>query len=45
MCIRDSIVALLEPDADIDALLAEAVAAIGLKEVPAYGVELSLIHI
>ena len=33
------IVALLEPDADIDALLAEAVAAIGLKEVPAYGVE------
>ena len=33
------IVALLEPDADIDALLSEAVAAIGLKEVPAYGVE------
>lgn len=33
------IVALLEPDADIDALLAEAVAAIGLKEVRAYGVE------
>ena len=33
------IVALLEPDADIDALLAEAVAAIGLNEIPAYGVE------
>jgi len=33
------IVALLEPDADIDALLSEAVAAIGLNEIPAYGVE------
>ena len=33
------IVALLEPDADIDALLAEAVAAIGLNDIPAYGVE------
>lgn len=33
------IVALLEPDADIDALLAEATAAIGLSEVPAYTVE------
>ncbi len=33
------IVALLEPDADIDALLAEVAAAIGLGEVPAYTVE------
>ena len=33
------IVALLEPDADIDALLSEAVAAIGLNDIPAYGVE------
>ncbi|MDP2882959.1 MAG: 50S ribosomal protein L11 methyltransferase [Azonexus sp.] len=33
------IVALLEPDADIDVLLAEATAAIGLSEVPAYTVE------
>ncbi|NTV68869.1 MAG: 50S ribosomal protein L11 methyltransferase [Azonexaceae bacterium] len=33
------IVALLEPDADIDALLGEAIAAIGLSEVPAYTVE------
>lgn len=33
------IVALLEPDADIDTLLAEATAAIGLAEVPAYTVE------
>lgn len=33
------IVALLEPDADIDALLAEATAAIGLGEVPVYAVE------
>ena len=33
------IVALLEPDADIDVLLADATAAIGLSEVPAYTVE------
>ncbi|MFZ2971700.1 MAG: 50S ribosomal protein L11 methyltransferase [Ferribacterium limneticum] len=33
------IVALLEPDADIDALLGEAIAAIGLSEAPAYTVE------
>ena len=33
------VVVLLEPDADIDALLAEAGAAIGLTEVPAYSVE------
>jgi ribosomal protein L11 methyltransferase len=33
------IVALLEPDADIDALLGEATAAIGLIEIPAYTVE------
>ena len=33
------IVALLEPDADIDALLAEALASIGLAAVPAYTVE------
>jgi len=33
------VVVLLEPDADIDALLAEAGAAIGLTEIPAYSVE------
>lgn len=33
------VVVLLEPDADIDALLAEAGAAIGLTELPAYSVE------
>ena len=33
------IVALLEADADIDALLAEAIEAVGLGELPAYGVE------
>ncbi|MGB4062694.1 MAG: 50S ribosomal protein L11 methyltransferase [Azonexus sp.] len=33
------IVALLEPDADIDALLGEATAAIGLSEAPTYTVE------
>lgn len=33
------VVVLLEPDADIEALLAEAGAAIGLSEIPAYSVE------
>lgn len=33
------VVALLEPDANIDSLLGEAVSAIGLNEVPAYTVE------
>ena len=36
---HSKIVVLLEPDADIDALLGEAVGAIGLSEVPAYTVE------
>ncbi|PKO45943.1 MAG: 50S ribosomal protein L11 methyltransferase [Betaproteobacteria bacterium HGW-Betaproteobacteria-4] len=34
------VVALLDPDADIDALLGEAIAAIGLSEAPAYTVEM-----
>src|SRR5574343_501188 len=36
---RSRVVVLLEPDADIDALLAEAAAAIGLADIPAYSVE------
>lgn len=36
---RSRVVVLLEPDADIEALLAEAGAAIGLSEIPAYSVE------
>jgi ribosomal protein L11 methyltransferase len=36
---RSRVVVLLEPDADIDALIAEAAEAIGLTEIPAYSIE------